>query len=371
VTATLPDRLLAQVPGADVTVRAPGRANLIGEHTDYNDGLVLPLALDLETVLVGRRADGVVRLRSLDADGVAEVDLRTGAGSGTGWGRYVTAVARVLLDAGLPVRGVDGVVGTTLPVGAGLSSSAALELAVALALLEDDDVDRVELARLCQRAENEGVGVATGLMDQLACACGVEGCALLLDCRAVTVEPVPLPPGLAVLLVDSAVPRALQDTAYADRRRDCSRAAAALGVPALRDATEADLDRLDDPVLRRRTRHVVTENARVTDAVDALRADDRPWLGELFAASQASMRDDYETSVPQVDLLVDLAVGTDGVVASRLTGGGFGGCTVQLVEAERAEQVRRRLLAAYVERTGLPARAWVSRAGAGASRLAG
>ncbi len=192
--AGAPAELWEQAPaGSDVAVRAPGRANLIGEHTDYNDGLVLPVALDLQTTLVGRRQQGRVRLRSLDVDEVAEVDLVTGRGTTTGWGRYVTAVVAELRSAGLALHGVDGVLSTTLPVGAGLSSSAALEVAVALALL-DDRLPPVELARLCQRAEQAAAGLQTGLMDQLASVCGVRAAALLIDCRTTTVESVPLPP---------------------------------------------------------------------------------------------------------------------------------------------------------------------------------
>lgn len=364
---TLHERVLAAAPpDSDVAVRAPGRANLIGEHTDYSDGFCLPLAVDLETALVGRRAD-VVRLTSLDADGIAEVDLASGLGTDEGWGRYVTATVRVLRDAGLALRGVEGIVATSLPVGAGLSSSAALELAVALAVL-DEHVEPVTLARLCQRAENEGVGVATGLLDQLSSACGVAGSALLVDCRDASVSPVPLPGDLAVLLVDSAVPRSLETTAYADRRAASERAAQALEVPALRDATIDDLQRLDG-VLLRRARHVVTENARVHATADALRAGDRAELSRLFAESHASMRDDYETSVPEVDLLVDIASATGGVVASRLTGGGFGGCTVQLVDADVAERVRDDVVRQYRSRTGLPARGWLVSASQGAGPL--
>lgn len=364
--------LWEQAPaGSDVAVRAPGRANLIGEHTDYNDGLVLPVALDLQTTLVGRRQQGRVRLRSLDVDEVAEVDLATGRGTTTGWGRYVTAVVAEVRSAGLALHGVDGVLSTTLPVGAGLSSSAALEVAVALALL-DDRLPPVELARLCQRAEQAAVGVQTGLMDQLASVCGLRAAALLIDCRSTTVEPVPLPPSLRVLLVDSAVPRVLATTAYDERRRQCEQAAAALGVVSLRDVDEQSLtqgrDRTD-PVHWRRARHVVTENARVLAAVAALAAADLAEVRRLFAASQRSMAEDFEISTPEIDTLVALAVATPGVVASRLTGGGFGGCTVSLVDADRAPAVAADLLSRYGEVTGLPARAWVCDPVAGAGAL--
>lgn len=368
---TVLDDLLAEVPDPDVAVRAPGRANLIGEHTDYNDGFVLPVAIDLETVLVGHRTEGVVRLRSAQQASVAEFDLRTGRGTETGWGRYVSAVIRQLLAAGLPLRGLDGALSSTVPPGAGLSSSAALEVSVALALL-DRPVPPAEVARLCQRAENIGVGVATGIMDQLVSACGVQDAALLLDCRMITWDAVPLPGDVRVVLVDSAVPRSLDGSQYGQRRAACEQAAAALGVEALRDVDEPALtagrDRMSDAVWRR-ARHVVTENARVLQAAVALQEGDVRRLGELFAASHRSMATDFEITTPEVDALVDLAVRTPGVLASRMTGGGFGGCTVSLVRAEQADEVAERVRSAYAERSGLPARAWVCSAVAGAATV--
>ena len=370
------EALRGQVPDADIAVRAPGRANLIGEHTDYNAGFVFPLAIDLETTLVGRRTDGVVRLRSEDAEGAVEVDLSTGRGPEDGWGRYVTAVVQQLLEAGLPVRGVDGALSSTVPSGAGLSSSAALEVAVALAVIDSaalrEPVRPEDVAKLCQRAENIGVGVASGLMDQLASACGVEGAALLLDCRSVTYEAVPLPASTAVVLVDSAVPHSLVDSEYGARRASCEEAAAALGVEFLRDVDEPTLlaaeDRLD-PVVFRRARHVVTENDRVLLAATALHRGDLRHLGALFAASHTSMSADFEITTPEVDQLVEIAVKTPGVHASRMTGGGFGGCTVSLVDAERAEEIAEQVRSAYAEASGLPARAWVCTAAAGAQVL--
>ena len=370
------ETLRAQVPDADIAVRAPGRVNLIGEHTDYNDGFVLPLAIDLETVLVGRRTDGVVRLRSEDADGVVEVDLSTGRGPDDGWGRYVTAVVQQLLEAGLPVRGLDGALSSSVPSGAGLSSSAALEVAVALAVLDSaalrQPVRPEEIAKLCQRAENIGVGVASGLMDQLASACGVEGAALLLDCRSVTYEAVPVPSRVAVVLVDSAVPHSLVDSEYGERRKSCEAAAAALGVPFLRDVDEPTLEAAAeqlDPVVHRRARHVVTENDRVLRAASALHRGDLVYLGSLFAASHASMSADFEITTPEVDQLVEIAVATPGVHASRMTGGGFGGCTVSLVDGDRAEEIAEQVRSTYADSSGLPARAWVCTAAAGAQVL--
>jgi galactokinase len=366
----VPGRLLEAglVARAEVAYRAPGRANLIGEHTDYNDGFVLPVALELATWVCGRRADGVLRLRSLDLPGEVEVDLASGRGPGDGWGRYATAVVRALHDRGVALAGFDGTLASELPLGAGLSSSAALELAVAWAVLAEAQPPH-ELALACQRAENEYVGVHSGIMDQLASAAGQEGHALLIDCRSLEVEPVPLPASLEVVLLDSAVQRELGDSAYNQRRAQCEQAAAILGVGALRDADPELLEaRAGDlpPLVRRRARHVVTENARVLEAAVALRAGRVGDLGPLFAASHRSMADDYEASTPELDALVRLARETPGVVAARLTGAGFGGCTVNLVEADRAEAAAAEVLDRYRAETGRQGRWWSSRPAAGA-----
>ena len=360
--ATVPSRLAAAAgPGAWLAFRAPGRANLIGEHTDYNDGFVLPVALDLATWVCGRPADGVLRLDSLDRPDAVEVDLASGAGPDEGWGRYVTGVVRALRDAGVAMRGFAGVLASDLPLGGGLSSSAALELAVARAVLAEE-LPPAELARICQRAENHYVGMQCGIMDQLASAAGRAGHALLIDCRSLAVRPVPFPSALRVLLLDSAVQRELGDSAYNQRRAQCEQAAEALGVATLRDADRALLerhrDRLD-PVVYRRARHVVTEDARVVEAARALEAGAVAELGPLFAAAHRSMAEDYEASTPELDLLVELAAATPGVAAARLTGAGFGGCTVNLVEAGRAEQAAAGILERYHAATGHQGRAWV------------
>lgn len=363
--------LLAHPPaGADVVVWAPGRANLMGEHTDVNDGYVLPVGLDLRTVLAGRRVEGRLVVRSLDlpGDGTVEVDLRTGDGPATGWGRYATAVVTSLLQEGLTLQGFDGVLASDVPIGAGLSSSAALEVAVALALLAEP-VETLRLAQLCQRAENDGVGVQSGLMDQLASAGSRAGAALFLDCRDLRTEHVPVPDGMAVLVVDSSVSRDLSSSAYNERRLQCHEAAALLGRGSLRDVTLEELedgaDRLGD-LLHRRARHIVTENARVLAAVEALRFGDLPGLGRLFAASHHSMARDFEISLPDLDLLVEIACSTDGVHASRLTGAGFGGCTVSIVDAGDAAAVRDEVMARYAAASGRTPRAWVSPASDGA-----
>ena len=310
-----------------VTARAPGRVNLIGDHTDYTGGLVLPMAIDLETVVVGERGGDVIAVASLDEDGEVVVDRTEDdpASVEPPWGRYVAGVVSQLR----PVDGLSATVHTTLPVGAGLSSSAALEVAVALAI--GFEGSPLELAQLCQRAEQVATGVPCGIMDQLASAAGVEGHALLIDCATFEVEPVPIPDGLEVVVVHSGEPRRLAASAYAIRRAQCEAAQAEIG--ALRDAGADDVDGIDDPRLRRRARHVVTENARVWDFATAL-ADGRvDVLGELLLASHASLRDDFEVSTPALDGLVDRLVATPGVLGARLTGAGFGGCVVALAEA--------------------------------------
>jgi galactokinase len=363
MSAVLPSRVAeAAGPGAWLAFRAPGRANLIGEHTDYNDGFVLPVALEPATWVCGRPADGVLRLDSLDRPGTVEVDLATGAGPTESWGRYVTAVVRALRDADADLRGFTGVLASDLPLGGGLSSSAALELAVAKAVLASDLPD-VELARICLRAEDHYVGMHVGIMDQLASAASRAGHALLIDCRSLALRPVPFPRSLRVVVLDSAVPRELADSEYNARRAQCEQAASALGVAALRDADPEMLERHRqrlDEVVYRRARHVVTENARVLAAAAALEAGRVAELGPLFAAAHRSMAEDYEASIPELDLLVSLAVETGGVRAARLTGAGFGGCTVNLVEVDRAEAAAAEILDRYQAATGRQGRAWVS-----------
>ncbi|MBA3429958.1 MAG: galactokinase [Actinobacteria bacterium] len=364
----LPARLEQVAPPDGLAWRAPGRANLIGEHTDYNEGFVLPIALDMATYVAGRRVGGVLELRSLDLAGDVAVDVATGEGPAEGWGAYATGVVRALLDDGVAVEGFSGVVASDVPRGAGLSSSAALEVAIAGAVA-GESLDPVRMAKICQRAENVYVGMQCGIMDQLASSAGREGAALLIDCRDNTIEPVEMPEGTVVLLVDSGVAHQHVDGAYNDRRRQCEEAASALGAPSLRDV---DLERLErgktdmSEVAYRRARHVVSENDRVLTAVEALRTADTATLSELFSESHRSYSQDFEASTPEVDELVGIAGKVGGVVASRLTGGGFGGCTVNLVEAEIADQAAAEVVSRYEKATGRAARWWVSAAAAGA-----
>jgi galactokinase len=305
---------------------APGRVNLIGDHVDYAGGYVLPMAVHLGTTVEATAGGEVLRFRSADVAGAVIVPLPVGdpAAVEPAWGRYVAGVAAELGVA----AGGDATVRTTLPIGAGLSSSAALEVATALAL--GFDGSPLELARLCQRAEQRASGVPCGIMDMLASAAGVEGHLLLIDCTSESVTSVPLPAGAEVVVVHSGEPRALAGSAYGDRRAAVEAAAAIVGP--LRAAQRDDLDRIDDEVVRRRARHVLTENERTLATAAALRAGDLAAAGEHMVASHRSLRDDFEVSTPALDALVDRLMATPGVHGARLTGAGFGGCAVALCE---------------------------------------
>ncbi len=305
---------------------APGRVNLIGDHTDHTGGLVLPMAIDLGTTVTGEPGGGVVELRSSSTLGVAVIplDVVDPGSVSPGWARYVAGVVAELQ----PTTGFTGLVDTTLPIGAGLSSSAALEVAVALALGFDGSA--TGLAQLCQRAEQRASGVPCGIMDHLASAAGVDGHALRIDCTSLEVQSVTLPDDLEVVVVDSGQRRALATSAYAERAAACEAAQWVVGP--LRTATLPDLERIGDEVVRRRARHVITENARVDLLADALGTGDRAAIREAMAASHHSLRDDFEVSTPAVDDLVTRLTTVDGVIGARITGAGFGGCAVALVE---------------------------------------
>lgn len=363
---TVADRAAAgfrQRYGAEPAGRwaAPGRVNLIGEHTDYNDGFVLPFALPLRTVVAAAPApDGRWTVWSeLDDEpvefGTAEADEPGGV---DGWAAYVAGVVWALRAAGHDVPGARLAVASDVPVGSGLSSSAAIESAVLAALVDLGGLDLPAQAwpRLAQRAENDYVGAPTGIMDQSAVIRGRAGHALFLDCRTEEVEQIPFDldaAGLAVLVIDSRAPHRHADGEYAARRRSCERAAATLGVTALRDVDVADLDaalaRLDDDETRRRVRHVVTENQRVLDTVALLRAGRVRDTGPLLTASHASMRDDFEITVPEIDTAVEAALSA-GAYGARMTGGGFGGCVLALVDAEAADPVAAAVTEAYAKR---------------------
>ncbi len=362
---------------AAAVVRAPGRVNLIGEHTDYNEGYVLPAAIDLEIrVAFVPTADRRVELRSEATGERASIDLDAIGPSPGAMAGYVAGVAWALAGAGIATHGFRGTLASTLPPASGLSSSAALELAAAWALAADPaSIDPLELARICQRAENAYVGVNCGLMDQFASANGVAGAALLLDCRSLAWRPVALPvAGHTLVVIHTGSPRSLGTSQYNARRAQCEAAVAVLAaddpsIRSLRDVTAAMLPavraRVDEETYRR-CRHVVTENARVEATVAALAAGDVAAVGDLWAASHDSLRDDYEVVSPELDALVEIAAAVPGVVAARMTGAGFGGCTVNLVEREAVPALTAAVLADYPTRTGLTPRVLPVAAVAGA-----
>jgi len=330
--------------------RAPGRVNLIGDHTDYNEGFVLPVAIDLECVVrAKRRNDATVNVRWHEADDRSA--------------SYVDGVVLALDRRGRPAIGIDAEVASTVPVGSGLSSSAALEVALALALCDATgfELPQAELALACQEAEQLATGVPCGVMDQLASLAGRAGCALLIDCRSLEVEPIPIPASLELVVVHSGLPRTLAGSAYAERRASCERAAGELGLAALRDATVEQV--ANDP----RARHVVSENARVLRAAAMLRAGDGGALGRLLHESHASLRDDFEVSTPELDVLAE-ALESAGALGARLTGAGFGGCVVALADRGSAETIAARATADYRSATGFEPVAYLCHAVDGAGR---
>lgn len=361
-------------------VQAPGRVNLIGEHTDYNDGFVLPCAINFGTVIAAsRRADPVVRVLAADYHNQIDefrLDQPILALSEGAWPNYVRGVVKYLQAHGLPLQGADLALAGNVPQGAGLSSSASLEVAVTQAfktLQGFSDLDPTDMALIAQRAENLFVGCNCGIMDQLVSARGEAGRALLIDCRTLKTQTVPLPADLAVMIVHSRVRRGLVGSEYNTRRQQCEAAAKHFGVKALRDLSlaklEADAGDLDATVLRR-ARHIVTENQRTLDAAQALAAGDLRRMGQLMAASHDSMRDDFEITVPAVDQLVDIlqtAIGDVG--GARMTGGGFGGCAVALMPQETVESVRLAVETKYQSPTGEVGTVYVCHASTGAGSL--
>ena len=363
-----PARLRSRIHAVDIDsielIRAPGRVNLIGEHTDYNDGFVMPAAIGLEIRLAVMPVDERRVTVTLDETGeTAAFDLDAITAPKRSWIDYIAGTAWALIEAGYTLRGVRAVLASDLPQGAGLSSSAALEMAAALALLgRDVPVPVGERARLGRRAENGYVGVQSGVMDQFASAGGVADHAILLDCRSLDVRSVPLPlPDVRLVVCHSGSPHKLESSQYNERKAESERAVAALAaldprVRALRDADPALLaaarDRMDATAFRRAT-HVVEEDARVLEAEAALRAGDLDEVGRLFAASHASLRDLYAVSSPELDALVEIATAVPGVVGARMTGGGFGGSTINLVHRDAIAALREAVERDYAARTGL------------------
>lgn len=367
----------ARFGGTPLLFRAPGRVNLIGEHTDYNDGFVLPAALELATtVAIAQRDDRTLNAHSRLMDETESFDLDDPAPRPRRhWTDYVRGVAWALQSEGFKLPGADLMIASDVPLGAGLSSSAALEVAVGYALLSvaGADIDLTVLALACQRAENEFVGMRCGIMDQLIACHGAAGHALLIDCRSLDRRPVPIDPTARLVICNTMVHHEHAGGEYNLRRHDCEEgvrllATALPGIGALRDVSPEELaahaDLLSDTILRR-CRHVVTENARTVQAADALAAGNLERVGRLMAASHASMRDDFEISCREVDVMVELNAGVEGVWGARMTGGGFGGCTISLVAADVVDAFRRSVSEGYRAATGLEAQIFVCAAGAG------
>ena len=342
---------------------APGRVNLIGEHTDYNDGFVLPGAIDRATaVAVGARDDDRLVMNPGSAQDSSFLLGRLYPSERRAWTDYLTGVASFLQNRGTPLRGANMFVYGNVPRGAGLSSSAALELATAFALIELNGlaIPLVETAKLCQQAEHEFAGVKCGIMDQFISCLGKKNHALMLDCRTLAYEHVPMPPGVELVICDTGVKRALAGSEYNRRREECGAGVRTLagrlpGITALRDVSVAqlhDLGGLLDPVVRKRCTHVVTENERVRRSAGALRERNLSEFGKLMYESHLSLRRDYEVSCPELDLIVDLCAGAEGVFGARMTGAGFGGCAICLTKEGSSQGVIERLNAGYQKKTG-------------------
>jgi len=369
------ERLFGVRPGI---FRAPGRVNLIGEHTDYNDGLVMPAAIGFHTwVAVSPRNDRALHVYSEQFGESIELSLGVLAGPPRKhWSDFIRGVAAVLETRGCALSGANLLVDGRVPMGAGLSSSASLEVATAMALLSVSNaaVPPLDLAKLCQRAEHEYVGTLCGIMDQFIAIFGRSAQALMLDCRSLAYQALPIPSDVRLVIANSMVRHELAAGEYNRRRADCEAGVKILEktlplVRALRDVTIADLERhrarLPERIYRR-CRHVITENARVLDAAHALETGNLTGFGQLMSESHRSLRDDYEVSCRELDLLVEMASACDGVYGSRMTGGGFGGCTINLVQSSRTRDFQARIVESYKKETGMTPDVYVCSAAQGA-----
>ncbi len=370
----------------EIIIRAPGRVNLIGEHTDYNDGFVLPVAIDRYVYLAASKCvSPLATIRSIDFDQsatfrITELEPKSDRGwiaDRAPWANYPAGVAWALRENRSIFNGLDAAFTSTVPIGAGLSSSAAVDVAFATAWkkLYGLKIEGAALAKLCQRADNDFVGIGSGIMDQLISVLGSKDNALFVDCRSLKTENVPLPHNVAIVVADTKVKRSLVSSAYNERRSQCEEATSILkrtddSILALRDvspelllARQADLP----PLIFRRARHVVGENRRVLLAVDALKRSDLIEVGRLMKDSHLSLRDDYEVSCKELDAMVDCAWSIDGVIGSRMTGAGFGGCTVSLVEIDHTDRFVEELHVAYKQKTGIEPAIYVCHASDGAT----
>ena len=384
-SAITPDKLktlFAELYGGMARIyRAPGRVNLIGEHTDYNEGFVMPVALDLYTyVAVGPRPDRGLRVYSGNLGEKFDLDLDAIRPGKTGhWSDYIRGVAGVLESSGYRLRGADVAIMSEVPLGSGLSSSAALEVSTAWALLANSqlEIDRTMVAQLCQKAEHFYPETMCGIMDQFISCHGREGQALMLDCRSLDFQLLPIPSHVRLMVCNTMVRHEHASGGYNERRRECEEGLRALskglpGIQALRDVTLDELEQHRDrlsPVIYKRVRHVVTENSRVKRAASALETGNVTLFGRLMAESHRSLRDDYEVSIAELDLMVELASSQPGVYGARMTGGGFGGCTINLVDEARAKKVQRELERNYADKTGLQPTILICEASDGAAAV--
>jgi len=381
-SAGLLERFVKMYGATPIIVQAPGRVNLIGEHTDYNDGYVFPAAIAFQTRIgIAKREDRRVLVYSENYAEQVELNLDKLPSRGRGhWSDYVVGVIRLLAGRLGTLPSADVLLSGDVPQGAGLSSSASLEVAVCTAFLEiaQQRLDGTAVALLCQQAENEFVGARCGIMDQFISVQGKKDHALLLDCRTLAYQLLPIPPEVSVVICNTMVRHSHSASGYNQRRAECEAATQFFserlpGVKALRDVSAEDFEKLGGElpeVIRKRARHVVTENARVLKAGEALAASDVKRFGTLMKESHASLRDDFEVSCEEVDVMVRLAEENPGVYGSRMTGGGFGGCTINLVESTFVEQFKSKVLARYEKTTGRAAEIYVSSAADGAGRLA-
>src|ERR1051326_8222499 len=370
----LRERFRQRFGGEGRVFRAPGRVNLIGEHTDYSDGFVLPAAIDFYThVAVAPRDDGKLVVHSENYASTEHIDL-VSATPRRHWSDYVAGVAMELVRMGLALEGANLLVSGNVPLGAGLSSSAAIEVATAFALLAiaGKQAGSSQIALICQRAENNFVGARCGIMDQFIACNGRDGHALLLDCRSLASQPLPLAADLSIVVCNTMVRHAIAGGEYNKRRQQCEAAARRMGVAALRDVTLPEFQRHEGElpeVERKRARHVISENSRGAEFAQALERDDRPYLGRLMAESHRSLREDFEVSCRELDIMVDLANQAEGLIGARMTGGGFGGCTVNLVEEDSVAAFREQVAREYEKQTGKKPEIYATRAANGASEV--
>jgi galactokinase len=360
-----------------IFARAPGRVNLIGEHTDYNDGFVLPIAIDRAVWIALRpRNDKLVRIHSLDLNAEATFELDS-LKKGDGWAEYIKGVAYQLQGAGHTLSGFDAVMTGEVPRGAGLSSSAAVELAAARAFSAVSGFawDAPTMARLAQKAENEWVGVKCGIMDQMASAVSKKGYALFLDCRTLEYKHTPIPANISIVILDTCTRRGLVDSAYNERRSQCEEAARWLGIKALRDINLDEFKRktkekpgLNNIVLKR-ARHIITENARVLEAIETMKLGDVKHLGELFNASHESLSDDFEVTNEALNMMVDSARSLEGCYGARMTGAGFGGCAIALIDEDQTLPFTKAVSDLYKQRSGIDGVVYACKPSDGASLL--